>query len=258
MKIKYILLVFVVVFCAGWNTDEHVKVVCSKVKNVTLKHPKQNVTFTYGVVAAMADFYRSWGDFEKASEKDLKAVRDYIQKVVNGESISLFTKVKMKAREIDIGFHNKHHFQEKSRAIKKWRQMHDDAVRNARKGDDNYALLINAFADHYLADCFAAGHISVPRQTLKRELRNLKAMKLHDYFNKHGLPVYSMYCGAWTVYGDGYLHVSYKHRKLTKNALKSSANDILSILAGKGLPKFCKKNTHAKYEAEKHVPVLRK
>lgn len=46
---------------------------------------------------------------------------------------------------------------------------HYVALEVAKKGDLLYAYAMNAFADHFLEDSFAAGHIRTPRRTLHRD-----------------------------------------------------------------------------------------
>ena len=63
-----------------------------------------------------------------------------------------------------------------------------------------YALLFNGFADHFLEDAFAAGHLVVNR-TVFASITNNKA--LHDFYCLHGTTVVNRKAEIWMAYGDG-------------------------------------------------------
>ncbi|MCD2424523.1 hypothetical protein LQ567_17215 [Niabella pedocola] len=63
-----------------------------------------------------------------------------------------------------------------------------------------YALLFNGFADHFLEDAFAAGHLVVNRSILAT-ITNNKA--LHDFYSEHGCTVVNSKGERWHAYGDG-------------------------------------------------------
>lgn len=63
-----------------------------------------------------------------------------------------------------------------------------------------YAFLFNAFADHFLEDSFAAGHLVVNR-TILESFTNNKA--LHDFYCENGSPVVNLRGQIWKAYGDG-------------------------------------------------------
>lgn len=69
-----------------------------------------------------------------------------------------------------------------------------------------YALLFNAFADHFLEDAFAAGHLVVNRSVLA-SFTNNKA--LHDFYCEHGCTVTNSKGEVWHAYGDGQFNVSH-------------------------------------------------
>ncbi len=62
-----------------------------------------------------------------------------------------------------------------------------------------YAFLFNSFADHLLADSFAAGHLVVNR-TILTSLTNNRQM--HNFYNKEGCDVVNMRGEVWHTYGD--------------------------------------------------------
>lgn len=113
------------------------------------------------------------------------------------------------------------------------------------------ALIYNAFADHYLSDAFASGHIRVPRvQITKWAGKNLKGllkenrgdlltMLLHDRESislrtqkEEGLPVENSNGDLWTTRGDSHLHLkSFPNdpvRELPEQAIKESVKEILN------------------------------
>lgn len=87
-----------------------------------------------------------------------------------------------------------------------------------------YALFLNAFADHFLTDAFAAGHVRVPRLQVKKwtekNLRgilksirgDLMGLALHDSDGKNyqneevGLPVENSLGNHWVTHSDGKLN----------------------------------------------------
>ena len=67
----------------------------------------------------------------------------------------------------------------------------------------HYALLYNAYADHFAEDASAAGHTMVRRSFIS-SVTNNKAM--HDFFNKAGLPVMNLAGETWVANGDNSLN----------------------------------------------------
>jgi hypothetical protein len=61
------------------------------------------------------------------------------------------------------------------------------------------ALLFNAFADHFLQDAFASGHMSV-----RRSARGFDNKGVHDYYNRIGLNVGNAVGDSLRTYGDDY------------------------------------------------------
>ncbi|MBO9595653.1 MAG: hypothetical protein J7599_22310 [Niabella sp.] len=71
-----------------------------------------------------------------------------------------------------------------------------------------YALLFNGFADHFLEDAFAAGHLVVNRSVLAT-ITNNKA--LHDFYSEHGCMVVNSRGERWQAYGDGQFNRNHHH-----------------------------------------------
>jgi hypothetical protein len=93
-----------------------------------------------------------------------------------------------------------------------------DAMRNAAnsyatKQFENFrmnfriALITNAFADHFLQDAFAAGHMPV-----RRSIRGFDNKGVHDYYNRNGLDVFNKEGKPWRTYGDSnYDNATFEH-----------------------------------------------
>ncbi|MFA6583415.1 MAG: hypothetical protein WCS77_03875 [Elusimicrobiaceae bacterium] len=62
-----------------------------------------------------------------------------------------------------------------------------------------YAFLYSSFADHFLADGFASGHIVVNRSLFSAIINN-KA--LHDFYCANGVEVVNLKGDVWKTYGD--------------------------------------------------------
>lgn len=76
--------------------------------------------------------------------------------------------------------YNEDHFQGKT--LTKFREFNDLAQLYALRGNLVWALVLNAFAAHYLEDFFAPGHVLTPRT----EVNNISARALHDSWNNQG------------------------------------------------------------------------
>jgi hypothetical protein len=66
-----------------------------------------------------------------------------------------------------------------------------------------YAILFNAFADHFLEDMFASGHLVVKRTIASTLINN---RKLHDFYNQVGVSVANVRGQVWKTYGDNNLN----------------------------------------------------
>lgn len=61
-------------------------------------------------------------------------------------------------------------------------------------------LIFNAFADHFLQDAFAAGHIPV----IRSRFFGMNNKGVHDYYCRNGLSVHNKNGTTWRTYGDDY------------------------------------------------------
>lgn len=86
-------------------------------------------------------------------------------------------------------------------ALTEWRRHHRAARAAMARGDDLEALVREAFAQHFLTDLFAAGHIRNPRGNGGHGFE--EAMRYHDQDNALGLLVEPGSGGPrWYAYGD--------------------------------------------------------
>jgi hypothetical protein len=108
-------------------------------------------------------------------------------------------------------------------------------------GDERKVLLqrayaINAFADHFLTDLFAAGHMRTPRRALfqiawtypTQVFSGLLAQRMHDEDNKFGLWVENRVGDRWVAYGDKRFRdrVNAGNRKVVKKAVQCSMDEV--------------------------------
>jgi hypothetical protein len=77
------------------------------------------------------------------------------------------------------------------------------------------AVLYNAFADHFLQDAFAAGHLPVNRSRQRGPDNN----GLHDYFCRVGIVVENDEDDSWRAYGDGFYDTATFRRAVAANEL---------------------------------------
>lgn len=62
-----------------------------------------------------------------------------------------------------------------------------------------FALVFNAYADHFLQDAFSSGHMLV-----KRSWRGADNKGVHDYYSRMGLNVRNEQGQGWRAYGDNF------------------------------------------------------
>ena len=96
------------------------------------------------------------------------------------------------------------------------------------------AYAINAFADHFLTDLFAGGHMRTPRRMLHEypklptHVAGLLAKRMHDEDNKFGLWVENARGNRWVAYGDARYRDrgNTANRIMIKKALQQSIDDV--------------------------------
>jgi hypothetical protein len=153
--------------------------------------------------------------------------------------------------------YNFDHFRE-SGAIEAWKAGHRMAIREACKagkiGDSQKkaaalarAIAMNAHADHFGTDQFAAGHMRTPRRDLfKKYIKRcnpalmkpsaavgLAAKLMHDEDNFVGLPVKNKHA-EWVAYGDANYNYNgnAENRKQAIEFVKKSLTDVMDAFNG--------------------------
>jgi hypothetical protein len=139
-------------------------------------------------------------------------------------------------------------------ALRLYRAYHERALGQAaaarrRPGADDAlrdALVVDAFACHFLTDLFASGHIRVPRRELSEQFGILRgslhmAKKMHGEDNERGL-----WCrtlgpapGArvvWRAYGDDALLTSEAHLAQVQEAVRRSVAEVFAAYASVAVP----------------------
>lgn len=98
------------------------------------------------------------------------------------------------------------------------------------------AYAVNAFADHFLTDLFAAGHMRTPRRPLYDSAETgatqlaagLCAKRMHDEDNKFGLWVTNAVGDRWVAYGDARYRDTWNAagRVVMRAAVQQSMDDL--------------------------------
>lgn len=239
---------------------------------------RQNFTLSYGEIMGLAgDYYGTPEELRMDSEADLKAILD-----LNGPTSAggvqfkawLRDIIKNKPRFLKLAYWNFDHFQPDAQSC--YQIYHQRALETAREaallaqrlygkplqvqayrrgeeknadfqdelltGKVQEAYFLNGFADHFLTDCFASGHIRVPRKELHYEnpaLGGLRGKEMHDEENKAGLWVNcTKYPNPWLAWGDNEVLADKAqcHREKIGEAVKESLLDIASVLKGENPP----------------------
>eukprot|EP00026_Physarum_polycephalum_P004551 Phypoly_transcript_04573.p1 GENE.Phypoly_transcript_04573~~Phypoly_transcript_04573.p1 ORF type:complete len:448 (+),score=65.47 Phypoly_transcript_04573:60-1403(+) len=112
------------------------------------------------------------------------------------------------------------------------------------------AYAMNAFADHYLTDLFASGHIRTPRRLITTTCSaassyitsflgssssgGLASQWMHDEDNRNGLLVANRRGDVWTAFGDDNYFSAFnaKNREIIDEAVQISRDEIFRAFSG--------------------------
>lgn len=268
-----------------WSEGEHLELgiegstlACKSLGIPADKCPNQRIyrddkkfTFQYGEIVTSADYYNNPTDFSQDKKSNIVKVIKcaYIQKSTHSkqrtEDVEYAscdsTGVLGIPGYLEVVSQNYNHFG--------WNNMlayvdfHEKALQYAKQSYDvrstnlaasrallNKALIFNAYADHYLTDAFASGHIRVPRIQIKEWARDelpgtlrssrgdLLSMFLHNTESmnlrtrkEEGLRVQNSRGDVWLTRGDGHLNLFATDKDPTLNlprlAVAESFKDIL-------------------------------
>lgn len=258
------ILIFSFIYVAvayGWSTQEHREMVPYR-NDFDLSHEQFNVgkgdTFTgerdrwrYAHLLVAADFFQNWTDFRNASRTIVINARETIDQNNHGSTLGnsnhdLITVLRGNINFIDVFGNNRDHFQ--PYAQRRWRNNHSEAINMAR--DSLYgALAYNGFADHFLADTFAAGH-QIDYAEYRQGGGRTGVKNEHDRLSKTGLQAQNDNGDQWLMLGDGYFHkMEQKGQDITIEAIALSIDDIFLAASGKNVPII-----NGKYRAERLIP----
>ncbi|KAM7197430.1 phosphatidylcholine-hydrolyzing phospholipase c [Naviculisporaceae sp. PSN 640] len=150
------------------------------------------------------------------------------------------------------------HFGEDARTA--YNAGHSVALQTAASGNLELAYAQNAFADHFLQDSFAAGHMRTPRRKIveqawgevNRIAANLCAKYMHDEENAIGLSVRNPAGRSWTTYGDKRLldKADIANKNEAWNAVRTSADEIFEAWKTGKVPAY------PNYGAWNWAPIL--
>ncbi len=108
----------------------------------------------------------------------------------------------------------------------RYARHHREALLLALDRDLERALVRNAFADHFLTDAFASGHMREPRDLLTGLVSALPARRMHDEENEHGLWVRNGNGFVWRAFGDDMLGRNPVHLLMTAYAVGLSLKRV--------------------------------
>jgi hypothetical protein len=152
-----------------------------------------NVTTEYGEATAMADFYANPEAMLSARTAEVTDLLGLIKQERKGlrveeEQWNTVTG----GRYMDLNLRNREHFAPATGSAAtpaagvdhhaSWLLYHHQALDVARKGDPAKALAINAFADHFLTDAFAAGHMINKQAVMNTVMARLRTKDQKEAF----------------------------------------------------------------------------
>jgi hypothetical protein len=224
----------------------------------------KKISFRYGEILMSADFYNNPGEMYADKRKGIKHVIKCTHDEIHGDkpktcnSVATFFSM---PKYLGVVTKNYNHFgwYNMKDYVRYHQEAIDKALRSYELKDSNpekslllfqQALVANAFADHYLTDAFASGHVRVPRVQvvewakanlegfLKKNRGDLVTMLLHDNESKNlrtgaeeGFPVANSYGDQWETRGDGHLNVDDNPldpvRIHPENAVRESVKEVL-------------------------------
>jgi hypothetical protein len=142
-----------------------------------------------------------------------------------------------------LALENSQHFN--PMATRSWREYHERAVDHALAASRLQGVAIteawelavyeNAFADHFLQDSFAAGHMGFNRPASSAAA----AKRFHDYWNGEGRIVRSRAGDSWKTFGDGHFDDKLNEdsrRHVIATATLSIRDMMLTFVLGQPFP----------------------
>lgn len=259
--------------------------------NQRILRADKKMQFQYGEIVTSADFYYTPGEFYADTTSNISKIVKcaYRQKLFHAAQKKHeidYPSCEMTALFAIPGFlevvsQNQNHFGWNNMAT--YVELHGQALQFAKKSNEmrvsdpvqskrffHKALIYNAFADHYLTDGFASGHIRVPRLQikewafrglsglLKSKRGDLLTMYLHNFEStdlhtgrEMGFQVRNSRGDFWSTRGDGHLNLFADDNDISlvlpRLAVAESFKDILIAAEYGDLPEGI-------YQATEFVP----
>lgn len=203
----------------------------SRYRPLTELEIRFGLTLTYGEVVALAGDY--YATPEELAAELTPAVADAIRGVTpQDEGTFLLNTHRGWFDYAMLANENQDHFAPRNWA--RYTQHHAEALKLALDRELDAALVRNAFADHFLTDAFASGHLRVPRDGLVGLTGALPTRKMHDEENVQGLWVQTASGFVWRAYGDDQLGTNPVHLTLTAFAVGLSLQRIFKAYRMEG------------------------
>ena len=182
------------------------------------------VSLSYGeVVALSGDFY---GSLQDLLQQVTPAVAAEVHRVTpQSTGTNLLTLTRGLCDFLRLAYANAEHFTPHNWA--KYCRAHAQALLLALDRRFDAALMANAFADHFLTDAFAAGHMRTPREPSDGATEGLHARVMHNEENTQGLWVRNGQGLVWHAFGDDKLGFNPVHLLQTAVALGHSIQRVL-------------------------------
>jgi LysM repeat protein len=144
------------------------------------------VALSYGEGISMGDLFESPEQLLAAPPAELQKISELIKKEKSGALVTAEDWSKATGgRYLELAKKNEAHFAPSDPALvppsgkgsadhkSEFEKHHAAALRESQSGDKNTALITNAFANHFLTDAFAAGHLTNKRDVMERFEGNL-------------------------------------------------------------------------------------
>jgi hypothetical protein len=194
---------------------------------------------SYGqVVALSGDLYATPEDLRRAP---LLELYDLVGELAKSHTTTSRLEEITGGRYLALAATNHTHFSYGGENMRLWTTLHIEAIRAAAAARSSTelanALRLNAFADHFLSDAFAGGHLVIDRAALaSKGLRgHVESRILHNLQNRIGLPVVNSRGDQWVAFGDGFYDDPRNrgNKLLMQQALAWSRWDIAEAAAGR-------------------------
>lgn len=185
---------------------------------------RAGVALRYGEIGALAGDYYETPD--SLAREITSKVAEAIRRVTpEHDGTYLLDFHRDVGKYVGLALRNEDHFAPRSWIA--YAVHHGEALRLALGARDLEAALVrNAFADHFLEDAFATGHLRTPRKIMPTVRGKLweggKAFLMHREENAHGLWLQNGRGLVWRGYGDDRLAVNRVHATLVAHALATS------------------------------------